>query len=136
MATLDTTILEASVEALIQQQVGEYEERLRKALGHKLVSGRRRKQASKRPSSSGHVRRRTKCAQTKRTAEELSALSTRFLSAVEVAPGETMLTLAAGLGLSAKELWRPVQQLKKDGKIKSIGERKEMRYYPMVSRAA
>ena len=133
MTTIDITTLEASVEALIQQQVAVYEARLREALGRKLSTGRssrssRRKKRTKSTAAKSGARRRTP--------DELQALAERFFSAVESAPGETMMTLAARLGLRAQELERPVVRLRKAGRIKTVGERSRTRYYPMTVRAA
>lgn len=134
MTAIDITTLEASVEALIQQQVAAYEAQLREALGRKLASGRGRssRKAGRRATSP----KRSAPATTRRTAEELEELAVRFFEAVEAAPGETMSTLAPKLGLQPKELERPVQRLKKAGRIRTVGERSQMRYYPMPKRTA
>ena len=131
---IDIKTLEASVEALIQQQVAAYEAQLREALGRKFSTGGRgssRRKAAKCGSS-----KRSASKVPRRTPEELEALAERFIAAVESAPGKTMMTLAAGLELRAKELERPVLRLKKAGRIKTVGERSFMRYYPMTARAA
>jgi DNA-binding Lrp family transcriptional regulator len=47
-----------------------------------------------------------------------------------------MAVLAPRLGVSAKELERPVSRLKKAGQIRTVGERSRMRYYPMARSAA
>ncbi len=131
MTTIDITTLEASVEALIQQQLAAYEAQLREALGRKLTTGRRGTPRRKRTKSTA-----ARSGAPRRTTEELEALAERFFSAVESTPGETMMTLAAGLGLRAQELERPVLRLKKAGRIKTVGERSRTRYYPMTARAS
>jgi hypothetical protein len=134
MTAIDITALEASVEALIQQQLAVYEAQLREALARTLSKAR--------PSSPRRKDAKPKCARTRRASserrpsEELDALAARLFSAVESAPGETMAVLAPGLGLSAKELERPAARLKKTGQIRSVGERSQMRYYPMARAAA
>jgi len=133
MTNLDITTLEASVEALIQQQVAAYEAQLREALGRKLGGGGRNKRKASKLSASG---RRSRATGPRRTPEQLEALGERLLSAVEAAPGETMVTLAASLGLTTAELARPAVQLKKAGRVKTVGERSRMRYYPLTRRAA
>ena len=72
----------------------------------------------------------------RRSADEIDAFAERLLEAVESAPGETMAVLAPQLGVSAKELGRPAARLKKAGRIKTVGERSRMRYYPMARAAA
>lgn len=132
---MEITALEASVEALIQQQLAAYEAQLREALARTL---------SKAPPSSP---RRTKVQQKaaparrasstqRRSAHEINAFAERLFEAVESAPGETMAVLAPRLGVSAKELERPASRLKKAGQIRTVGERSRMRYYPMARSAA
>ena len=135
MTALDTTILEASVEALIRQQVAAYERQLRQRLGRKLSasqdsSGRaaaakpkpKRKQAQDRPAAP--------C----RTPEELNALAERFFDEVRCVPGETMAVHAAKLGLGARQLERPVLRLKKSGRIRTVGTGSRLRYYAVTPR--
>lgn len=122
------------MEALIRQQVAAYEAQLRETLARTLTA------------KAGGATRRTKRCKTasksrrahapRRTPEALDALGEDFIAAVESAPGETMLTLAPQLGLSAEELERPVARLKKAGRLKTVGERSRMRYYPLTPRAA
>ena len=133
MTALDISVLEASVEALIQQQVAAYEAQLRETLAGTLSkTGRAR--PGKRPRKSATVAKRSTGAP-RRTPEEIEALAERFLAAVEATPGETMLTLAGSLGLRSKELERPVLHLRKAGRIRTVGERSRTRYFAMVPRA-
>jgi len=134
MTAVDITVLEASVEALIQQQVAAYEARLRAALAETL-SKSRGERSGKRATKPGPATKRSPPGP-RRTPEELEALAERFIAAVEAAPGETMLTHARNLGLRSQELERPMLQLKKAGRIRTVGERSYTRYYPMVPRAA
>lgn len=135
MTTIDITTLEASVEALIRQQVVAYEARLREALGRKLASVGGALSRRKAARSTPRPKRCTSPAP-RRPPEELLALAERFFSAVEATPGETMVTLAAGLGLRAQELERPVLGLKREGRVRTIGERNRTRYYPVTPRSA
>lgn len=72
----------------------------------------------------------------RRAPTELSALSARLLEAVIARPGETMTVLAPGLGCSPRELHRPMAALKQAGRVRSVGQRHQTRYYPSVARAA
>ena len=133
MAALDISVLEASVEALIQQQVAAYEAQLREALAGTLSkTGRGR--AGMRASKSATVAKRS-TSSARRTLEEIEALAERFFAAVEAAPGETMFTLAESLGLSSKELARPVLHLRRGGRIRTVGDRSRTRYFAMIPRA-
>jgi|JI10StandDraft_1071094.scaffolds.fasta_scaffold837090_2 hypothetical protein len=136
MTAIDITALEASVEALIQQQLAVYEAQLREALARTLARARPsspRRKETKKPKSA--PARRTSSTQ-RRSADEIDAFAERLFAAVESAPGETMAVLAPRLGVSAKELERPAARLKKAGQIRTVGERSRMRYYPMARAAA
>ncbi len=132
MATLDISVLAASVEALIQQQVAAYEAQLREALSAKL-SKPRRTPPSKRTARSTSSASRGPAAP-RRTPDELEALAERFYAAVEAEPGETMVVLSERLGVRSKALERPVLRLRQAGRIRSVGERSRMRYFAMVPR--
>jgi len=132
---MDITALEASVEALIQQQLAAYEAQLREALARTLSKARpsspRRKEVKQKVAPA----RRALSTQ-RRSADEIDAFAARLFEAVECAPGETMAVLAPRLGVSSKELERPAARLKKAGQIRTVGERCRMRYYPMARSAA
>jgi len=72
----------------------------------------------------------------RRASTELSTLGARLLEAVIARPGETMTVLAPGLGCSPRELHRPMAALKQAGRVRSVGQRHQTRYYPSVARAA
>ena len=63
---------------------------------------------------------------------EIAALGERFREVVGARPGETMSVLAAEVGASARELSRPVAQLKRAGQIRSVGQRHLTRYFPLA----
>ena len=67
------------------------------------------------------------------TPDEMAALGERFYQAVCAKPGETMAVLMAEVGATARELHRPMTQLKRAGRIRSVGTRHLTRYFPMVS---
>jgi hypothetical protein len=134
MTTIDITTLEASVEALIQQQVAAYEASLREALGRRLAADGGRSSPRRTRRSEGPKRRQP--AGPRRTTAELEALGERLLKAVEATPGETMMTLAQRLGIRAREFQRPVQLLRRTGRIRMVGQRSQARYYPMTPRTA
>ena len=71
----------------------------------------------------------------RRSAAELDALAEQFLQAVEAAPGETMLTLGKQLGVTARELHRPVSKLRAAGRVRMVGERSQARYFSLPARA-
>lgn len=72
----------------------------------------------------------------RRGAAALSALGERLYEAVRAQPGETMAVLAPELGCSPRELHRPMAALKRAGRVRSVGQRHQTRYYPTAVRSA
>jgi hypothetical protein len=66
----------------------------------------------------------------RRPPTEVAELGERFYDAVCGNPGETMAVLAAKLGLSARELNRPMSLLKRAGRLRTVGQRHLTRYFP------
>ncbi len=67
-----------------------------------------------------------------RSAEELARLEEQFHAAVCAAPGETMMVLAARLGIRSSCLAVPVKRLKRAGRVRIVGQRNGARYFPMT----
>ncbi len=70
----------------------------------------------------------------RRPSSEINSLSENVYRVVCDRPGETMAVLAPVLGLTARELHRPMAQLKRQGKVRAIGERHLTRYFPMAAK--
>jgi hypothetical protein len=95
MTAIDITALEASVEALIQQQLAAYEAQLREALARTLSKARPTAPRRKETKPKTAPARRASSTQ-RRSADEIDAFAERLFAAVESAPGETMAVLAPG----------------------------------------
>ena len=67
-----------------------------------------------------------------RSAEELARLEEQFHAAVCAEPGETMMVLAARLGIPSGCLTVPVKRLKRAGRVRIVGQRNSARYFPMT----
>jgi hypothetical protein len=78
------------------------------------------------------VRARRKAAP-RRAPEELVALGERFYTVVCQRPGETMTTLAPQVGVAPRVLQVAVARLRHGGRVRVIGKKQQMRYYPMVT---
>jgi hypothetical protein len=65
----------------------------------------------------------------RRTAEELEALTTKTLAAIKKTPGLRVEELAAALGVSTKELVRPITKLFEQKAVKSTGQRRGTKYF-------
>lgn len=85
--------------------------------------------ASSQPKS---VRTRKKQAP-RRSPEDLVALADRFYGVLCQCPGETMTTLAPQVGVAPRVLQVAVARLRRDGRVRVIGSKQQMRYYPMAT---
>lgn len=68
----------------------------------------------------------------RRAATEVSALAERLYEAVRARPGETMNVIAASVGQTPRALHRPMLHLKRQGRVRSAGQRHGTRYFPMT----
>ena len=84
---------------------------------------------------SSQATKRTRRGGRRRTSEEVAELSERFHSAVCKKPGETMMVLAGQVGVRPRELKVPVARLKRAGRVRCVGQKSHMRYFPMVGEA-
>ena len=67
---------------------------------------------------------------------EVAGLAEELYAAVRANPGEPMAVIAAHVGQTARALNRPMQLLKRAGRVRSAGERGLTRYFPMTSSKA
>lgn len=81
------------------------------------------------------VRQRKKAAP-RRGPEELVALGEQFYTVLCQRPGETMTTLAPQVGVAPRVLQVAIGRLRRDGRVRVIGKKQQMRYYPMASSAS
>ena len=122
------------------QELGQRIERL--VLEHIAASRRTAQEAVERAFAAAMVTsgskrtrpRSTALAQRKRRAPaEIAALGERLYLAVCDKLGETMVVLASDMGASARDLHRPMSLLKRDGRLRSVGQRHRTRYFPVGS---
>lgn len=74
-----------------------------------------------------------KMAAARRAPEELVALGERFYAVLCQRPGETMTTLAPQVGVAPRVLQVAVARLRREGLVRVIGKKQQMRYYPMAT---
>jgi hypothetical protein len=67
-----------------------------------------------------------------RTNAEIRELEEGFFAAVMESPGESMNVLASHIGTKASQLRVAVVKLKRNGRIKTVGERQFTRYFPIT----
>jgi hypothetical protein len=66
----------------------------------------------------------------RRAPAEVSAVGERLYRAVCARPGESIAVLAGELGAAARELHRPMALLRQAGRVRSVGQRHQTRYFP------
>ena len=74
--------------------------------------------------------------QGRRSREDVVQMSVRLLELVRTRPGESMVVFAAELETSARKLERPMMLLRRDGRVRSVGQRQHTRYFPALGKAA
>jgi hypothetical protein len=116
--------IEQLVRAHIEATRREVSEAVSRAFAYAVAAPR----ASAAPRATRTIGRR-------RGAAALSALGERLYEAVRAQPGETMAVLAPELGCSPRELHRPMAVLKHAGRVRSVGQRHQTRYYPTAARS-
>ena len=66
----------------------------------------------------------------RRTAEDVERMGSTVLDFVAKNPGQRAEQIAESLGIDTKSMRRPMQVLIGEGKVKTKGQRRAMRYYP------
>lgn len=129
MATTNGNELSQKIEALVQEHVATL-----RAEAHATLERTFLQSSTSAGRKAGRPATRQAAATTgrRRTADELSALAERLYGVICKKPGETMAVLAVELGLAPRELARSARHLKDGGRIRSAGQRNQMRYFPLV----
>lgn len=71
-----------------------------------------------------------------RPPEKVAQLGERLLELVRARPGESMVVFAAELELRVRGLQRPMTLLKREGRVRTVGHKQQMRYFPALGKAA
>lgn len=69
----------------------------------------------------------------RRSPTELAELGEALCALIHERPGESMVVFAGELGVSVRELHRPMTLLKRAGRIRSVGQRHLTRYFPAIN---
>ena len=126
MKTTDIERLEQQIEHLIREHLAECARRAMLAVERGFA-------AAKRPAARRVVGAQRTAGQ-RRSAEELDALAERLAAAVSAKPGTTMVVLASEVRATVRDLERPAKRLKKEGRIRTVGERNATRYFPLPAK--
>ena len=78
----------------------------------------------------------TRKAGVRRSGEELAELRTKLCELVRRHPGEAMVTFATEVDTSVRELGRPMSVLKREGRVRTVGQPHLTRYFPTVDAIA
>lgn len=88
------------------------------------------------PPVTAATQRKTGRVTPRRGREELTELSHKLYEQICASPGTTMAALAMSLQAPARTLQLPMEILKRDGRIRHVGQRSQMRYFPQSGLAA
>ena len=126
--TTTTKSLEQKIESAVAQLVREHLAACEAAaaVAVRAAFGRASKSSSKpsrRKSGRGPSPRRSR--------EEMAGLEERLYQAVSRHPGETMAVIAPAVGATARALNQPATTLRRQGRVRSVGQRQYTRYFPM-----
>lgn len=124
---MTTSAVQSAFEALVSAIRAEVREEFLSAIGvaRSTPAKRRGQKPGPRPAVRG---KRAKGG--RRSPEELEALTLKTLAAIRKAPGLRAEELAAALGVSTKELVRPVAKLFAQKAVKTTGQRRGTKYFP------
>jgi len=113
----------------IEQLVREHIETTRRAAAEAVERAFASSSAAAMPRSSA-ARSSRRAPGRRRGPDEIAVLGERLYAAVVAEPGETMAVLAPAVGETPRDLHRPMAALKRAGRVRSVGERHQTRYYP------
>lgn len=121
----------------IESLVASYLEEVRQAAQEAVERSISRRAAARRPAKDkGHRSLAPRSETKRRTAAEMDAVSERLCALVRARPGESIITLAEEMGLPANALQRPMAKLRDESRVRTVGQRHLMRYFPAVARTA
>lgn len=123
----NTTNLATQIEALVRDHLAQTQREVATALD-RVFTPTANTSPTKKSAPTGGRKRRAPSA--RRDPEMVAALAERLHEAVCAQPGEGMTVFAEQLGVSVRDLHRPMAKLKGAGRLRSVGERSQTRYYP------
>src|SRR5687767_3836173 len=125
MPKFDTDHLTKRIEQVIQEHLVATERAANEAIARAFAPRR-----STAPRVAATPAERTSAGR-RRSANEMSVLCEQLSQAVSAKPGETMTVLAEGLGQRPRALSRPMELLRQQEQVRSVGKRHLTRYYPL-----
>ena len=132
--TATTKSLEQKIQAAVEQLVREHLAACEAAaaVAVRAAFERASKSSSTSSTSSAPSRRKSvRAPAPRRSREEMAALEERLYEAIRRHPGETMAVIGPAVGATARALNRPATTLRRQGRVRSVGQRQYTRYFPM-----
>jgi hypothetical protein len=126
-ATSSTEILEKRIEQLVREHIAAVRAGAEAAVARAFAEPMGRLPKPARSKEKLSTRR---APYQRRTREVVADLAERLCAAVHASPGETMTHLAAQVGATPSELSLPVDHLRHEGRLRSVGQRQHTRYFP------
>jgi hypothetical protein len=127
----------AELASAIESLVATYMDGVREAAEQALARGLVRQEVSRRPSKAQGARVvEAKSSSGRRGVSALDEACQALGDAVRARPGLSIVELAEQLGASAQELQLPMKKLRADGRVRTVGQRHLMRYFPAVARGS
>jgi len=126
--TTTTKSLEQKIESAVAQLVGEHLAACEAAAAGAV---RRAFGRASKPTATSSRRRPMRSPTRRRSPEVLADLQERLYQAICQHPGEKMAVIAPVVGATARELNRPATTLRRDGRVRSVGQRHSTRYFPL-----
>lgn len=127
MRSTKQTDLETAIERLVREHV--------EALHTAATSAVERAFSNARSSGLRAAPTTRRASGNRRASDEVAALAEQLYAAVCANPGTGMTKLASLLGTSPRVLNRPALQLRRTGRLRSVGQRQATRYFPMTGKA-
>ena len=122
----------------IESLVASYMDEVRQVAQEALQRGLCRQGGTRRPANKV-TRQRSQAPRPeakRRTEAEIDATSEQLCALVRARPGESIVALAEGMGVPASTLQRPMAKLRAESRVRTVGERHLIRYFPAVIRPA
>jgi hypothetical protein len=117
-----------AIESLVASYIDEVRQAAQQAIERSLSRSVQAQRWAK--STAVHRPSSPRVATKRRTAAELDETCEKLCALVRARPGESIVTLAEDMGASAGTLQRPMAKLRAEGRVRSVGERHLMRYFP------
>lgn len=123
-----------AIESLVASYLDEVHQAAQEALQRSLC----RQRSASRPAKATGQRSQSQAPREakRRNAAEIHATTEQLCALVRARPGESIVTLAEEMGVSASTLQRPMARLRVDNRVRTVGQRHLMRYFPAVTRTA